>query len=941
MSPTQNYLRATVNSLVFEPTQDPQMMSQTSNNFTLQTQSSLLFSVEPQKLNRRSQRVSTTSENGQSAVDKSFYLLRKRFLRDKEKTNRLQALAAIDRHSFKAAVQSHAQPKKERQVTLYRRYRHGEYPDLLINSLALLLPLNGLIKRDKLLARQVLIAIFNAVIEELGFNSKQFIISLSAFIEEIFNKSKNAEPMVFAAALEIALTNPKYFNLPPEIVSSFCCSNNMQAIGILYLESRLHCNWDTDELRSAKTTTSTVDAEQKHWLKLSEMYRSLAENDIVAGIFSDKLNVDEKIPKAIELELNGDYLGAQKIYFDVISRGKLLEQDFAYQSYYQVFECLSDWTSLAKVCQNQYNDVEDLWTDEFNLENLLPRLIKAHLRQVLAGDGRSRDFLLILESWIRVPEKADYIKIHFGEEMMMFHMANLDYRMARYYGEQCLTGFLSDWRNLTSLSSKVRMNKLLGMRTVAEIYRYAEMMLTQNYSGYTVPDLATRWENSSPQITDSTVQWESIIAYRIYVRSLLSNAGVADDVCHRLQEALYCSQFKLMNIALEQKNVHLAHHIIKYFVTSMAKDSTDLNNMKLAIARYKHQSLRSINRATTTSINCYLKAWQGIDEKILQNDLIGEYPEICIEALNEVSHLTEEIFLLLPKIDAEEALTLKPTIMRLIDCHEEVKIDESLYQHSVKALRECISKFNESTNQSIQLGDAYYKLSDLVHVLYENERIKHLDIVEREKIIIESLLRAMQYNSTDARQVFPQLLQLPQLQVNTQLQDTFKNESLNVPEWMFLGWIPQILSILTFDRDHYLDDLVLRIATTYPMAIFYAFQQSFNQYHEQNSSTFDRSAIVKICDSIKNPMAEKFMQAILCVCIPDKMLYLHLNNLLQMLQRPLSNIEFVKHVKNIVRMVYGNDGGLQGSAFEKIQKYKNIIMNLQTYNGELIVTIIQ
>lgn len=227
ISAGQQFLRATITTLAFEPTQDPQGMSQTSNQFSLQTQSSLLFSIEPQVLNRRSERVQPVDATAKS----SFSKLRQRFLNDRDKTNRSQALKAVERHDYKRVLQSQSKQKKERQVSLYRRYRSGEYPDFMINSLALLLPLKGLMKYDKILARQLLVAVFQAVASELEI-PKRFIIPASESIKRIFTQTKLCDTVVFAALMELALTHAQFFDIPPELVATFSSANQMMAMGM-------------------------------------------------------------------------------------------------------------------------------------------------------------------------------------------------------------------------------------------------------------------------------------------------------------------------------------------------------------------------------------------------------------------------------------------------------------------------------------------------------------------------------------------------------------------------------------------------------------------------------------------------------------------------------------------------------------------------------------
>lgn len=224
-------LRATT-SLAFQPTLDPKESSAIAAEFTLQSQSSLMFSVQPQLLDRRSCRVSHAAASQQQTDGSArFASLRQRFLRDTDKQARNQALSAVQRLGFQKEKHAQRQRRSERQVTLYRRYRTGEYPDLMINTLALVMPLQGLVKYDKLLAHQVWLSIFNAIIKELDF-PRSFFVSASASINNILSQTRQCGTVVFGSLIELALTHAKHFEIPAQLVASFASTTQQMAIGI-------------------------------------------------------------------------------------------------------------------------------------------------------------------------------------------------------------------------------------------------------------------------------------------------------------------------------------------------------------------------------------------------------------------------------------------------------------------------------------------------------------------------------------------------------------------------------------------------------------------------------------------------------------------------------------------------------------------------------------
>lgn len=181
------------------------------------------------------------------------------------------------------------------------------------------MPLQALAQCDKQLAGNLFVSIVNATANELGALSKSFLISTADYIQRIFGRTKHCDPVVFSTLMELALIHPTHFDLPVDLVGSLAISNQNLALAICYLERRLHIDWETDgPPTTVKSSDPNIQIEHQHWLKLIDLYRALAENDVVSGIFADKLNMVGKIPAAISLELNGDLEQAQQLFREVL-----------------------------------------------------------------------------------------------------------------------------------------------------------------------------------------------------------------------------------------------------------------------------------------------------------------------------------------------------------------------------------------------------------------------------------------------------------------------------------------------------------------------------------------------------------------------------------------------------------------------------------------------
>lgn len=151
---------------------------------------------------------------------------------------------------------------------------------------------------------------------------------------------------------------------------------------------------------------------------------------------------------------------------------------------------------------------------------------------------------------------------------------------------------------------------------------------------------------------------------------------------------------------------------------------------------------------------------------------------------------------------------------------------------------------------------------------------------------------------------------------------------------MFLGWISQIISELKYDRNCFIDELLLRLAQTFPAAIIYPFKLSYTQYVQGCLEVVDdRPVIAKINVAVHNPLIDSFVNGLTSVCVPYKMLHYHLSTLYSEFQM-LSENQFDKKVRNILNLVFPIDRSHQGIEYEKLQPFHDSVRNLRTLSGK-------
>lgn len=635
---SQMSLRATLDksSLVFEPTIDPSLMLQHSASITLQTQNAFMFSDEPQRLDRRSKHISTRAPEKATS---QFHNLRKRILRDKQAISRTIALKTIERKMNSEKLQEEQRKSAVGKVILTRRYRDGDYPDFHVNNLALLLPLQTLVKQDMLVAQQLLITINQTICTKLDENAKhQFLLSVGESISNIFAQTEQRDPILFGALIEIALNSPQTIEIEPDHLISVSTVNNMTAMGILLLENRLKCNGN-----GVPTTAS--DEKMKIWLKLARMYQDLSEFDIFAEIYADKLqNTDPRLLRAIEFESMSDYGNAFDLYAKIIEDSQLTENDIADQLSFRCLEKMGDWSGLCSTASDQIDVVDDLWMDNWNKKNLLPHHMRAEMRILLDGTATDRTFVENVERWLRDPDRANYIQTNFADILMMLFIANQDYSAALGYSEKVFRRFLKDWNNISVQSTKIQIEKVLEISIIAELHEYCKILLNANGER----EFIKRWENTRMYATDSLRIWESLVAFRKFIskKPLRNPDSHSDLLTIRLTKSVFDMQLKLTDIALRQNNVALAKRTMKQLQRCVQNDSNDVRSAHWNVLKAKCLLLESQQATMDTrqSLKLLVHAYQqNFTTMTEQNALLDVNPKIHINVMEQFAEINESL----------------------------------------------------------------------------------------------------------------------------------------------------------------------------------------------------------------------------------------------------------------------------------------------------------
>ncbi|XP_050067788.1 DNA-dependent protein kinase catalytic subunit-like [Anopheles maculipalpis] len=938
----------------FEPTQDPTKFTKGRETFAMPTQHTLLFESSSLQLDRRSQRTGTETTQQETSFDR----LRKRILRDSEANRQKQTTWAVSRHYSNQRQRSEQRRENASQVTLYRRYRLSDYPDLQINLLAFLLPLQALCRRDTACARQTFVAIFNGLVDCLmhgddasrtvrmvGDEWDRFVGRLDESLHRILETNRTSDPNLFGGLIELTLGKASgKFTLSPRTIASVAGASNMLTMGALYLEAKLTDAADFDD--EPVRTGGSITSEAEHWLQLSSLYHAMHEHSVMVGIFAEKLDSDPQLRKAIELEALGRYDRAHRAYCELvlrISQARVEERNFCYKSAFNCMLQLGQWDMLLDEIGNQLTNHEDLWTDDWNLENLLPNYVHGNVLLVLAGNETAREFYNMLQQWLHIPDRAKHIRQQFGEELTALYISGQEMVRARMFGEQTQRQFLDEWHCAGVLSGLVRTECLLSVRKVIELVAYSELLeLEADKLEQATAGLITSWQNAQPALTDSLITWDTTLAYRRFLLEKLETkcdaakerVSILNNVS-KLSKQLYQLELELLEVAFEQNNIKYAGKIITSLRNSESctglREPAVEHVLRRKIARIRFERMRYVE-ASSDQIQTLLRGFRQL-VKINDQTEVGEnesgMAQVKRRTWSEMFQLAETVRTKIKSsnenFSTEDVTHIRNMIRVVMKLPEEegdierMALSERLrqlsmhcLQHSIIVLRPDSSRSSKERDSSdavlVELADAHLRLARYCYQELNSE-LSEEEELPVERTLVTSLLPAIQYGSPEARHLFPVLLPLRNLQNNTLQREFYEHSSL-VPSWNFLQWIPQLLSYMKITYDaagshqisndrHFLDELLMRLVKEYPMAL----------YHPARVILADiegpvRPIVVQFRAALSFPVLDRFVDELCRVVMPETRLQSMLSELKSQLKSFTDSTAFQAYINRAIPYVF-------------------------------------
>ncbi|XP_070708776.1 DNA-dependent protein kinase catalytic subunit [Pempheris klunzingeri] len=811
--------------------------------------------------------------------------LRRRFLKDQEKVSLSFAQKEIRQQRQKKEDKADQRLRKEAQVTLYRNYRVGDFPDIQIPYSSLIAPLQALAQRDPILAKQLFSSLFAGILQEMeshkprgesGRIKEELRCNMNAFL----SKSTLCFPPFIACVQDMCNQNKELQQLDPAAISSTCLVSLQQPSGILLLEEGLlHADLNQDQPPAKRSRgRKEIPPDTKKWIHLARLYRSLEDYDVVRGIFGGKVGTKPITCAALQAESNTDYAEAAKLYNEALntehwSEGEPTdsEKDFWEIAAMEAYSHLTEWKSLqycstVNIDENAPPNLERMWSEPLYQEMYLQHMIRSMLKQLQLGET-DQTLLSFIDKAMRVEERKKLLESHYSQELSLLYILQEDYDRAKYYTNYAMQLFMENYSSVDTLLTQSRLTTLQSVQALTEIQDFL-LFIKEEVSVSSLKRLIRLWTERYPDAkVDPVNLWDDIITSRCFfldkIREKLrgraprdgmevdGSENPASDIDKLINDCKFNMKLQMADSARKQNNFPVATKLLKELHRDAKTNRGWLLQWVHSFSCYSHK--RSHTQGPVEQINAMLKTiplledlhtdCQSATAKVFryQNILQGTTFHILATAVGRSPSVLEVI----GAEKAERVVKLSGAAWpnenpKIVEVGLQLQALKLLCDATRKADEE-IQSYTQDCVESSSIIETYMALADFCDKLLREEEQSDTesqfpDLLALPVHVVESMLKALKMNSEEARLRFPRLLQIIESYPSETL-DLMTNKMMSVPCWMLIGWIGQMVALLDKPEAVAVQHCIGQIAECYPQAVVYAVMISSESYQFEDSAT--------------------------------------------------------------------------------------------------------
>ncbi|XP_069777633.1 DNA-dependent protein kinase catalytic subunit isoform X2 [Narcine bancroftii] len=861
--------------------------------------------------------------------------LRRRFLKDREKETLIFARRNIEEKYRATEIKTAQEMKRDAAVTLYRRYRVGDLPDIQIKFSSLIAPLQAVAQKDHSFAKQLFSALFSGILEEVKkFKTTTEINSIAKELTQNFSfllsSTTSCFPPFVACIQDMSFQHPILLNLDPALISSTSLVSLQQPMGILLLELSLMHHTPQEEPPAKRARGTKQHAPDTNlWVELAKLYRSIGDYDVLHGIFSEKIGTKPITQKALLAEAKNNYVEAVRLYEQALISEQWEDGDPT--------DAEKDFWDIAVLeCYNQLTEWKSLEYCSIVNEIYLPYMMRSKVKLLQLGEA-DQSLLTFIDNAMKVDQRKTVIESRYSLELSLLYILQDDFDRAKYYANNSIDIFMQNYSSIDVLLHKSRLSKLQSLQTLTEIQDFLQF-ITKGYnltSEIPLRKLIKTWTQRYPESKmDPMSIWDDVITNRCFfldkIKERLSPVQADDsmevddegaevkmeveqeeeDLDLVIRDCKFNMKLRMIESASKQNNFSVSTKLLKELVKeSKARDDWRVKWIH-SYSRYRHRHSRNLGRSeqivtmmknipllVETKVE-YLNTHRGALRD--QNTLLGTTYHIMANALVKDP-------LCLQHIEAEQVREVI-TLSEATD-DDAAQITIGLFRKAYKYLQRSVKKSEEEVQslpeehvETAGVIEAYMNLATFCDkCLCEEEESENIwnfpELQTFPACVVENMLKALKYNSQEARLRFPRLLQIVEL-YPSETQDLMAREVSSIPCWQFIGWISQMMAVLDKKEACVVQNIIEEIADSYPQAVVYPFMISSENFTFEPSANGNRNRefVERLKSKLdKGGVIERFIHSLEQLSNPDLLFKDWVNDFLNHLGKEVKNENLLKN----------------------------------------------
>ncbi|KAI9335926.1 NUC194 domain-containing protein, partial [Obelidium mucronatum] len=787
--------------MVWTPTQD--VNAKSARN---------MFSRAPSEFDARSQSQSLSTQPG---VNRNT--IRRSYATKKEST--FFAYDAERKKKESRNIDRFKKSASQRSVTLFRKYREGELPDIEIKHREVIAPLQSLAARDNDISRQLF-----SYFGDPDFNRSVNGEEIGLAFNTVFRTSSALSAPFIGSLLQVMFNNSELIQRAnPALIAHVASGSSNFELGALVIEKGIQDGlFSSSDAKRSKTGARALKKSPEGWVPLASLFKDIKQVEVYQSIYESHIASSVITKEAIAAELLGDFETAKNKYLEGLE-SENLEANEAEPKLWSTerLECmnkLGEWNDLAtSVLHDVDNNIERVW-EEDKVDPYLKLFLRSHLklRNTSAEDSDIDVGAVktLIEDAKKDVTKRQILEQYFATDLLANAFASNDLNLTRHYVDLSWKRFISSFAGLNPSATTSKMDMLSSLQPICEydeFLTFAKLARTGTVSKEDIDSVFSTWRVRFPASTDSISIWDDVIGSRKLMISktsamfdglVISNTEdlvaefhatvVSDDLLYSRQMAKAASKQNLFTAAsrwLETANANTGEFVpefmqlyYKFLLRQSDHENGSMNKFKLLENIIKHMDYykKSIRNTGPAFQLKFLTLEVRALSRLL--NLARDLPSSDSFFIGLASSKSLTKFTGGQKVETKKDLLdffLSRSKLNIRLLHG-LSVPAHNFQKGLIEIGMFVDKALRSIETDSALGSGTGNAAGLIR--------------ESAKLIVNSIFRAMAIGSPKAVEFFPRLLQL--LDQYPGLSDEFETQSKECPTWMFLRWLPQLTSLL-------------------------------------------------------------------------------------------------------------------------------------------------